>query len=204
MILCRSREFVAWLWPLLEKHFAVSGPEWETDNLYRLLTRVQRGSIRVDADELTYTSHIMLRYDLEQRLLGGEIAVRDLPEAWNDAAERRLGLRPQNDAEGCMQDIHWAVGAFGYFPSYAAGAAIAAQLHEAMRRDITDLDAQIVRGEFKPLFEWLRTQLYSHGSRYPTGELLVQATGKPLGATAALRYLEHKYLGEITPSSAAA
>ena len=78
------------------------------------------------------------------------------------------------------------------------------QLHEAMRRDITDLDAQVVRGEFKPLFEWLRTQLYSHGSRYPTGELLIQATGKPLGATAALRYLEHKYLGEITPSSAAA
>ncbi len=204
MILCRSREFVLWLRPLLEKHFAVSGPEWEADNLYRLLTRVQRGSIRVAADELTYTSHIMLRYDLEQRLLGGEIAVRDLPEAWNDAAERRLGVRPQNDAEGCMQDIHWAVGAFGYFPSYAAGAAIAAQLHEAMRLDLTDLDGQVARGEFKPLFEWLRTQLYSHGSRYSTNELLVQATGKPLGAAAALRYLEHKYLGEITPSSAAA
>jgi carboxypeptidase Taq len=204
MILCRSREFVQWLRPLLEKHFGVSGPEWEIENLYRLLTRVQRGSIRVDADELTYTAHIMLRYDLEQRLLDGAIAVKDLPAAWNDAAERRLGLQPVSDAEGCLQDIHWAVGAFGYFPSYAAGAAIAAQLHDAIRHDISDLDAQVSRGDFKPLFDWLRTQLHSQGSRYNMNELLVQATGKPLGATAALRYLEQKYLGEVASSVAAA
>jgi carboxypeptidase Taq len=204
MILCRSREFLQWLRPLLEKHFAVSGPEWEVENLYRLLTRVQRGSIRVDADELTYTAHIMLRYDLERRLLSGDIAAWDLPEVWNDAAERRLGLRPANDAEGCLQDIHWAVGAFGYFPSYAAGAAIAAQLSEAMRRDLPEVDAQITRGEFAPLFDWLRGHVYSQGSRYSLAELLDKATARPLGAAAALRYLEHKYVGSAAPSSAAA
>ncbi len=204
MILCRSRGFLQWLRPLLEKHFAVSGAEWEVENLYRLLTRVQRGSIRVDADELTYTAHIMLRYDLEKRLLAGDIAVRDLPEAWNDAAERRLGLRPASDAEGCLQDIHWAVGAFGYFPSYAAGAAIAAQLHDAMRRDLPDMDGHLARGEFATLFGWLGTNLHRHGSRYTMNDLLVRATGKPLSATAALRYLEHKYLGAIAPSIQAA
>jgi carboxypeptidase Taq len=204
MVLCRSREFLQWLRPLLEKHFAVSGPEWEIENLYRMLTHVRRGSVRVDADELTYPAHIMLRYDIEQRLIGGDFPVRELPEVWNEAAERRLGLRPANDAEGCLQDIHWAVGAFGYFPSYIAGAAIAAQLHDAMRRDLVDLDGQVMRGEFKPLFGWLGEKLHSQGSRYSMHDLLMRATGKPLGPTAALRYLESKYLGEAAPSSAAA
>lgn len=204
MILCRSREFLQWLRPLFEKHFAVSGPEWEIENLYRLVTHVQRGSVRVDADELTYPAHIMLRYDIEQRLISGDCVVRDLPEVWNEAAEHRLGLRPANDAQGCLQDIHWAVGAFGYFPSYLAGAAIAAQLHDAIRRDLGDFDANVVRGDFKPLFGWLGEKLHAHGSRYSMHDLLMQATGKPLGPAAALRYLEHKYLGEAAPSSAAA
>jgi carboxypeptidase Taq len=203
MIICRSRGFLRWLRPLLEKHFAVTGPEWELENLYRTVTRVERGSIRVDADEVTYLAHIMLRYELEQRLLAGSITVRELPDAWNAAAESRLGARPASDADGCLQDIHWAVGSFGYFPSYGVGAALAAQLHEALRRDLPELDAHIERGEFPLLVDWLRRKLHQHGSRYSLAELVKLATGKPLTANAALRYLEHKYLGEETTAPAA-
>ena len=118
------------------------------ENVYGHLTRVQRGLIRVDADELTYPLHIMLRYELEKQLLAGELAVRDLPEAWNAGMEQRLGIRPANDVEGCLQDIHWAVGSFGYFPSYALGAVIAAQLYESLRAELPALDEQLARGEF--------------------------------------------------------
>ena len=120
MIVCRSRGFVSYLKPLLEKHFGVSGPEWSEENLYAHLTRVKRGPIRVDADELTYTLHIQLRYELENQLLSGELAVRNLRDAWNSSMEQRLGVKPQNDLEGVLQDVHWAVGSFGYFPSYGA------------------------------------------------------------------------------------
>ena len=133
MIICRSRAFVRYLRPLLQRHFAVSGPEWEVENLYRLLTRVWRSAVRVDADELTYPLHIMLRYDLEKRLLADQFAVGDLPDAWNQGMEARLELRPGTDTQGCLQDIHWAHGFFGYFPSYLVGAAIAAQLCERLR-----------------------------------------------------------------------
>src|SRR5688500_19314611 len=119
MILCRNRPFLSYLKPMLEKTFGVSGPEWEVENLYRLLIRVRRSLIRVDADEVTYPVHIMLRYELEKAILAGELKVKELPEAWNARIEDRLGVRPTNDAEGCLQDVHWAVGSFAYFPSYA-------------------------------------------------------------------------------------
>ena len=102
----------------------------------------------------------MLRYELEKQLLSGELAVRDLPEAWNAGMEQRLGIRPPNDMEGCLQDIHWAIGSFGYFPSYALGAVIAAQLSESLRIDVPALDEQLARGEFSGLLEWLRTNVY--------------------------------------------
>ena len=111
----------------------MSGPEWSEENLYAHLTRVKRGPIRVDADELTYTLHIQLRYELENQLLSGELAVRNLRDAWNSSMEQRLGVKPQTDLEGVLQDVHWAVGSFGYFPSYALGAVMAAQFFEALR-----------------------------------------------------------------------
>src|SRR5687767_3532849 len=148
MIICRSRPFVTYLKPLLEKYLGVSGPEWSEENLYRHLTRVKRGPIRVDADELTYTLHIQLRYELENQLLSGELAVRNLRDAWNSSMEQRLGVVPRNDLEGVLQDVHWAVGSFGYFPSYALGAVIAAQFYEAIRDAVPDIDTQIARGEF--------------------------------------------------------
>ncbi len=194
MLVCRSRPFVAYLCPLLLKHFAVSGPEWEPENLYAHLTRVRRSLIRVDADELTYPLHILLRYDLERKLLNGELAVRDLPDAWNTGMEQRLGIRPGNDTEGCLQDIHWAVGSFGYFPSYALGAVIAVQLYDSLRAELTGLDAEIARGEFSSLFGWLRSHVHGVGAKVSVQELLKGATGKALSAAPFVRYLEGKYL----------
>jgi carboxypeptidase Taq len=203
MIVCRSRGFVQYLRPLLEKHFAVSGPEWSEENLYAHLTRVKRGAIRVDADELTYTMHIQVRYELEKKLLEGSLAVRDLRDAWNAGMER-LSVKPQNDLEGVLQDVHWAVGSFGYFPSYALGAVMAAQFYDALTESVPDVEAQVARGEFTGLMGWLRTHVHSQGARVSAQELLKNATGKPLSAAATLRYLENKYLDAETVGSAAA
>ena len=202
-LVCRSRAFARYLSPLLIRHFGVSGPAWDPDNLYAHLTRVRRGAIRVDADELTYPLHVLVRYELEKRLLSGELAVRDLPEAWNTEMEQRLGFRPENDREGCLQDIHWAVGSFGYFPSYALGAVIAVQFIESLRNEVHDLDEQIARGEFAGLFGWLRTHVHSQGARLTLQELLQEATGKTLSAAPFMRYLEGKYLESATSSAAA-
>ena len=203
MIICRSRPFVRYLKPLLEKHFGVSGPEWDAENLYSHLTHVKRSLIRVDADELTYPVHVMLRYELEKQLLTGELAVKDLPAAWNAGMEQRLGIKPANDMEGCLQDIHWAVGSFGYFPSYALGGVIAAQLYESLRADVPALDDQISRGEFSGMFDWLRTNVHGVGAKVTVHELMKAATGKPLAATSFLRYAEAKYLEGAANSVAA-
>ncbi len=204
MVIGRSRPFVRYLRPLLAKHFGVAGPEWEEDNLCRLLTRVRRSPVRVDADELTYPLHVMLRFELEKKLLSGELAVRHLPEAWNAAMEARLGVRPANDVEGVLQDIHWALGSFAYFPSYAVGAAIAAQLAEGLRADVPAFDEQIAAGDFSGLFGWLRKNVHGYGAKLTAQELIKQATGRPISAQSALRYLESKYLADAPASSAAA
>jgi carboxypeptidase Taq len=194
MIIGRSRPFLSYLRPLLEKHFGVTGPEWEVENLYQTLIRVRRGAIRVDADELTYPVHIMLRYELEKRIFEGTLPVRDLPEAWRDGLDRRLGLRPASDAEGCLQDHHWAVGSFGYFPSYVLGGFISAQLYETLRNDHPGLDGEIEAGRFGSLFEWLRKNVHSVGASLSAQQLIREATGKPLTAAPWLRYAESKYL----------
>ncbi len=194
MNLCRSRSFVRYLTPLLQKYLQVSGPEWQEANLYRLLIRVRRSCIRMDADELTYPVHIMLRYELEKKILEGSLAIADLPEAWNANLEQRLNIRPASDVEGCLQDIHWAVGHFGYFPSYALGAVIAGQLNEAMRAAHPALDVEVAAGHFGGVMDWLRDNVHGIGARLPVQELIKQATGKPLTAAAYLRYLEGKYL----------
>ena len=194
MLICRNRPFLTYVKPLLEKLFGVSGPEWEVENLYRLLTRVRRSLIRVDADEVTYPVHILLRYELENELLKGELRVRDLPEAWNTRMQDRLGVKPTNDAEGCLQDVHWAVGSFGYFPSYAIGAVIAGQLYESLRADRPELDQEIAAGHFGGLFEWRRTNVHSLGASLSMPEIIERATGRPLSASAWLRYVEGKYL----------
>lgn len=194
MVIGRSRPFLRYLKPTLDRIFGTTGPEWEIENLYRSLTRVKRSLIRIDADELTYPLHVMLRFDLEKAILADELKVKDLPEAWNDGMERRLGLRPGNDAQGCLQDVHWAVGSFGYFPSYALGAVIAGQLYESLRGDRPGLDDELAAGQFGGLFDWLKVHVHGLGASVSTPELILNATGKPLSAAAWLRYVEAKYL----------
>lgn len=194
MFIGRTRPFLQYLQPLLAQHLGVNGPEWQSENLYRVLTRVQRGLIRVDADELTYPVHVLLRYDLEQQLLDGTLPVMDLPEAWAQGMAARLGVTPANDAQGCLQDIHWSLGAFGYFPSYAMGAVIAAQLLEALRTALPALDEQLARGEFAPLFAWLDENIYSCAATLEGLQLVRQVTGRALSAAPWLRYAESKYL----------
>ncbi len=195
MIVGRSRPFVQYLQPLLLRHFAVTGPEWEPDNVYRRLNRVHRGLIRVDADEMSYPLHILHRYELEKQLLAGELAVRDLPAAWNAGMQQRFGAEPQGYVDGCLQDVHWALGSFGYFPSYALGIVIAAQVWESLRAQLPEVELQISRGEFTGLFDWLRENVHGMGAKVPIKELVKQATDQPMGANALLRYLSGKYLG---------
>jgi carboxypeptidase Taq len=194
MIVCRGRSFLSHLQPLLVKHFGVSGPEWEVENLYRHLTRVRRSMIRVEADEMTYPMHVVLRYGIEKDLLDGRLPVRDLPQAWDQAMQDRLEVRPADVAEGCLQDVHWAHGAFGYFPSYAMGAAIAAQLHASLRADTPDLEQRIAAGDLTAVTGWLALKVHAQAARLGPADLVKHATGKPLAAVALIRHLETRYL----------
>lgn len=194
MCVVRSRPFLTFLQPMLARHLGVSGPAWQVDNLYRHLTRVHASPLRLDADELTYLAHVLLRYELEQQLIAGTLEARHLAEAWNDRAESRLGVRPRDDLHGCLQDDHWAVGQFGYFPAHALGGLIAMQLWEAFRADVDGLEDSIARGDFGALNAWLRANVHGVGARSNVNDLVKDATGQSLSALPALRYLEAKYL----------
>ena len=196
MQVCRGRAFLNFAAPLLAEAFNGSGAAWEADNLYRLYTWVEPGLIRVDADEVTYPAHVILRYRLEKALVEGGLEVADLPGAWNEAMERALGRTPPNDRLGCLQDIHWPVGAFGYFPSYTPGAVMAAQLFEAALWAEPAIEPGLAKGDFAPLLAWLRENLHGLGARLPTNELITQATGTGIDPTAYKRHLERRYLGE--------
>ena len=192
---CRSAAFFRYLAPLLRESFGRSGPEWEAENLHRLGTRVAPGLIRVDADEATYPAHILLRYDLETAMIAGDLAVADLPGAFDDGLHALLGVRPPNDRLGCLQDIHWPGGAWGYFPTYTLGALAAAQLFAAAQQAEPDLMPGLARGDFGPLRGWLRTNVHARGSLVETGTIIADATGAPLGPEAFLRHLRARYLG---------
>ena len=148
---CRSREYLSFAAPLMREAFGGSGPEWEVENLYRLYTHVERSFIRVDADEVTYPAHVILRYRLERALIDGDLPLADLPGAWNDAMEDLLGIRPPDDRQGCLQDIHWYDGAWGYFPTYTMGAMAAAQLFAAAKAAQPEIPDRIAEGDFMPL-----------------------------------------------------
>ncbi|MEX2641895.1 MAG: carboxypeptidase M32 [Acetobacterales bacterium] len=191
---CRTRVFVAFLAPLLRQYFRREGPAWEAGNLYRLVSRVRPGMIRVEADEVTYHLHVLMRYRLEKALIAGDLSVADLPAAWNEEMQKRLGLAPRHDGEGCLQDIHWYYGTFGYFPSYSLGAVLAAQLFDSASRASPGLMSSIGRGSFAPLLNWLRSQVHQKGSLLGTDDLIAQATGKPLGTEAFKAHLRNRYL----------
>jgi carboxypeptidase Taq len=195
MQLGRSRPFAKLLASLLQARFGVQ-PAFEPDALHRLMTRVQPGHIRVEADELTYPAHVMLRYGIEKRLIDGSVAAEDIPALWDEGMAALLGVDSRGDyRNGCLQDVHWSQGAFGYFPCYTLGAMYAAQWFAAIRRDCPDLDARIGRGELDRVFDWLRVQVWTQGSRWPTAELATRASGEALNPAHFRRHLESRYLG---------
>ncbi len=194
MQVCRSRAFQGFLAPLLAAAFGGDREALAPDNLYRRALRVERSLIRVDADEVTYPLHIILRYRLEMALLAGDLPLADLPGAWNEGMRDLLGITPATDREGCLQDVHWPGGAFGYFPCYTLGAMMAAQLSEALRAALPELDSQIASGDFRPLLAWLRTNVHEQGSLLDTRTLLTRATGRPLEPQPFLAHLEARYL----------
>ena len=149
--------------------------------------------IRVEADELTYHLHIILRFEIERDLLAGDLDVEEVPAVWNDKMEEYLGVRPDADGEGCLQDIHWSHGSFGYFPTYSLGSVLAAQLYDAAVSDIGDLDSQVRSGEFDALHQWLTDNVHSHGQRYTTDDLIEEATGEPFTADHFIEYAETKF-----------
>jgi len=190
----RHPAWLDWLAPLLRAAYGRTGPAWEADNLKRRMRRVERSFIRVDADEVTYPAHVVLRWRLEQAMVEGTLDPADLPGAWNDGFRALLGVVPPTDTMGCLQDVHWPGGLWGYFPTYAIGAMMAAQLFDAARRDLPDLEPGLAHGEVAPLIDWLRDNVHAKGRRYTAREILVQATGKPLDAGIFLAHLEQRYL----------
>ncbi|HEY7576552.1 MAG TPA: carboxypeptidase M32 [Acetobacteraceae bacterium] len=191
---CRSNAFLSWLGPELHAAFGGDEAPYRPENLGRLWRRIERGFIRVDADEMTYPAHVILRFRLEQALVAGSLAVAELPGAWNDGFRSLLGIEPPDDRRGCLQDIHWYDGAFGYFPSYTLGAMAAAQLMAAARRDVAGLDAALGRGDLSALLGWLRAKVHGKGSLFEFNELLRQATGKPLDPADFEAHLAARYL----------
>jgi carboxypeptidase Taq len=191
---CRSDPFLAFLGPRLRDALGVEAKVAAPENLARLWRRVARGFIRVDADEITYPAHVILRFRLERALIAGELQVADLPAAWNEALRKMLGITSPDDAQGCLQDIHWHDGAFGYFPAYTLGAMAAAQLMAAIRRAIPDLDAQLRKGDLAPMMRWLNLHVHGQGARLGFQDLLRQATGKPLDPADFTAHLTARYL----------
>jgi carboxypeptidase Taq len=187
----RSDAYLSYLAPILTQAF---GKTFTPSGLQHRLRYVARSFIRVEADELTYPAHVILRFRLEQALLSGDLAVADLPGAWNDGLTALLGITPPNDAQGCLQDIHWFDGAIGYFPSYTLGAMAAAQLMAAARRALPMLDDSLAQGDFSPLSGWLATHIYGQGASLEFNELLQAATGEILNPAAFEARLTSRYL----------
>ncbi len=193
----RSRPYLAYLLPLMREAFPEQLGDIGLDRLYRAANRVERSLIRVDADEVTYNLHIILRFELEVALVRGELEVAELPDAWNQRMWDYLGVEVPDDASGVLQDVHWAAGAFGYFPTYALGNVIAGQLWELIRRELPDLDEQLERGELAPLRDWLRERLHRHGARFEPAEMVERLVGGGLDPAPLLAQLEARQ-AEVT------
>ncbi|HEY0946010.1 MAG TPA: carboxypeptidase M32 [Opitutaceae bacterium] len=194
----RGRAF----WRYFESHYraAFPGPlaHVSPEGLYLAINAVEPTLVRVDADEVHYNLHILLRFDIERRLFAGTLAVRDLPAAWNALSKELLGLTPPTDREGVLQDVHWSAGAFGYFPSYCLGNMIAAQNWAAAQRALPALEDDFARGDFSRLLAWLRTNIHEQGRRYPALELVRRVTGEDLAPKHLIAYLKERYLSLYT------
>jgi carboxypeptidase Taq len=189
----RSRSFWQLHLPALQRHFPQQLAGVDAEAFYRAVNRVRRSPIRVEADEVTYNLHIMLRVEIEMALMDGSLAVADLPAAWNARVREYLEIDPPDDSRGVLQDIHWSTGLVGSFPTYTVGNVMAAQFFAAARRAVPGLDAALARGDYAPLRTWLTENVYRHGRAYSPDELLQRSTGASLDAGPYLAYLKGKY-----------
>jgi len=189
----RSPAFWRHFYPSLRSVFPEPLRDVDEEAFYRAVNRSYPSLIRVEADEVTYNMHVLLRFELENEMLEGTLKVQDLPEAWNARFKSYLGLNVPNDREGALQDIHWSYVSFGIFPGYTIGNLIGAQLMEKIRADIPDLEAQFERGQFADLLGWLRRNVHRHGRKFTPNELMERATGKPLTAAPWIAYVQQKF-----------
>ncbi len=179
---------------MVRKHLGEQ-PAFDATNLARIYTRVKPGFIRVDADELTYPAHVILRYEIERALMDGAIEAQDVAALWDEKMAAYLGLDTRGDYQnGCLQDIHWPSGTFGYFPSYTLGAMYCAQYFASIRRAHPDLDLRLAAGDLSPIFDWLNAHIWSQASRWETTELVQRATGETLNPQHLRKHLESRYL----------
>ncbi len=192
----RSRAFWQHFYPTAQKRFRAALGGTSLDAFYFAINDVRPSLIRVEADEATYNLHILIRFEMEQALLSGDLSAADAPAAWNDKYRQYLGIAPDRDAEGVLQDVHWSAGLVGYFPTYTLGNLYAAQFFATADQELGGLHAQFARGEFQPLRDWLREKIHRHGQHYSAAELVKQVTGRELSSTPLLAQLRAKY-GEI-------
>ncbi len=192
----RSKEFWAQFYPRLKEFFPSQLGNVSLDDFYRGVNAVEPSLIRVEADEATYNLHIMLRLELEIALMEGSLAVKDAPDAWNTKFEEYLGIVPPTDADGILQDVHWSFGGFGYFPTYALGNLVSAQLWEKMSEEIDDIESKVAGADFAPILEWLRENIHTHGAKFEPQELVKKVTGSKITPEPYIKYLNHKF-GDI-------
>jgi len=191
-IVGRSLPFWRWFYPRVQETFPAELGAVSLERFHRAVNRIRRSYIRVDSDETTYGLHVVLRFDLEQELISGRLAVRDLPDAWNTRFTELLGLEVPDDARGVLQDSHWSGGGFGYFPTYLLGSVLSVQIWERLREAIPDVEEQIERGEFAELHAWLRENLYALGRKLTPAETIERVVGGPIDPAPYLRYLREK------------
>jgi carboxypeptidase Taq len=188
----RSRGFWEHFFPRAQTTFTEALGDVTLSQFYAAINVVKPSLIRVEADEATYNMHIIIRFELEQALLDDRLQVADLPQAWNDAYEGDLGLRPSKDADGVLQDIHWSAGLMGYFPTYSLGNIFACQLFEQATKELGDMTAAFAAGEFTPLRDWLRQKVHGVGNRLNSRDLMQQITGRPIDSQPLIRHLSDK------------
>jgi carboxypeptidase Taq len=192
-IVGRSRAFWQAHYPKLQELFSDQLGSYSAEDFYLAINKVQPSFIRVEADELTYGFHIILRFELEQALMNGELAARDLPAAWNAKMQELLGVSPPDNRQGCLQDVHWTRPSFGYFPTYALGNLYGAQFFEAAVSQDPGIALDLAEGNMGALLNWLRENIHQHGRKFTPRELVVRATGKPLEHQAFVRYARAKF-----------
>ena len=192
----RSRSFWKHFFPIARRIFPETLAGVNLNDFHFAINDVEPSLIRVRADEVTYNLHILVRFELEQALVEGSLQAADVPAAWNEAYRDHLRITAANDAEGCLQDGHWAAGLVGYFPTYTLGNVFAAQLYDKAGAELGDLDAEFARGDFSRLLDWLRVRIYREGQRFPANELIARVTGAPPEHRPLVRWLQRKY-GEL-------